>query len=432
MSIIEIWAKKTAYSFPAIAYENAIKTGSIAEDERVNLDVITPLYSDRPTAMGVLTVLDKLARNRTKTTTVKGHEERMRPQSLTIASALSPGAVANATLTIPLAAGEAKHAYEGMTVKIMMSPANSNYQVEGYVTEVDTVANTVGVKPINPTKIFGKSGTASSVPSGTKLMIVGNWNAEFQKAVLQPTVKPNPVTNITQTLRNNFSVSLEAELERTYQVDEAVRLGNIAKYHHQTDVYKSLLFNGTKYQLSQSLSQPTQKNYMGGLESYILGNSTRNMEYASTATIISDFDTFQTGLFDLLLAEGTYKRLAVCNKATRKHFTDLKKDRGWYIFNNDAYMDIFGISGVKTVETDCGQFDLLVDGYVNEFYPNINEPYIMAIHPAYVCLKDFVKTKYRQYMQDNDVLGRMDEWVTIMSIIVFLSESCGVFRKALP
>lgn len=86
-----------------------------------------------------------------------------------------------------------------------------------------------------------------------------------------------------------------------------------------------MLFNGTKYQINQSATQPNQKNYMGGLESYILANSTRNIEYVSTATLISDFDAFQTGLFDLLLAEGTYKRLTLTNKAGRKHFTDLKK-----------------------------------------------------------------------------------------------------------
>lgn len=426
-----------SYAAASIPFAAAVKSGVIATTDRVNIDVVEPLYSDRPKEFGLMTMMDKLKRNKTKTTNTKGFEERMSPDVVVSGAAVNTTAVSTGgNVVLPVATGMGKHFYAGQTIKLLLNTA-SGWTDVGRVQSVS--GDNVTVKPINTTSYkFGAYSNAAGIPAATRILLTGNANEELAKATLNPIVLPNRVINNTQTIRHNFMISKEGEMERVYGVDEIARLSANMHYNHAREIYKSLLFNGSSFMTRQGFdtagavdyTQNTHLNYSQGIEATLLANSDKNVQYTAGSDLYASFSGYQFNLFDLMVAGGTDTRLALANKAAKKFFTDQKKNKGWYIFNNDEFRDVFGIPGVKTVETDQGKFDLLVDGIVDRVYTGEDLPYIMGLHLRYVELKDFLKTMQRTNIQDNDVLGRMDECVSIFTNLVFLPEAHGIWRPS--
>lgn len=413
-----------------ITLNDAVMSGTIYEKERVDIDVTTPIYKDRIGKMKLVALLDKLRRSMAKTTRIRGFEERRAPNIITLTGTNTSASTANATVVLTLTTGLEKNCYKYQTIKLL-GYGNTGMSVEGYVIQdPDTANHQISVKPIDSGKKFGLT-SGTTIPNTTRVLITGNWNPQLAKAVKNPTVIPNPIYNNTQTLRHNFTVSEQAMKERAYGEDELTRLKSNCEYRHAEDVYKTFIFNGASFRVDQTVASPTtQLNYQYGLLANILNNSDKNFEYPSGSNNVDNFDTFQYNLFDLMLGGGTDSRLGVANKAFRALMTQLKKDRGYYILNNDAYMDTFGIAGVETVITENGKIDLMIDGCFNEVYNVSTQPSIMALHLRYVELKDFIKTMWRLNIQDNDVLGRMDELVTEFTNLLYLPEAHGVMRQA--
>lgn len=431
----KFYETEVSFARDFVGFTDAVKTGIISE--RIDVDYSKMLYKDKPSVGGIFTILNELRKRSSQalSSTVKGFEQKEAPDILITNGAVNPATVAGAAVVFTLASTpkfiNACHVDQTMQLLINVT---AGYTADCKVTAVNTATNELTLAPINPALLLGKGlvGTYGAIPSGTRMMITGNANAENTGANSQPTVLPTPVSNELQTIRDNYDLSFETSKQRMYGENERTRLMESCKYRHMKNLPKTTLFNGPAVNIAQSTSSSTQIRYAAGIESQILTHSTKNVTYTNTADFYDAFDLFQFGIFDPMLVDGgQWVRFLGCNKAMRKFFTELKKDKpGIKITDHDGYNTEFGISGVEKVKTDAGTFHLYVDPLIQQKYPNIDEPYGMALHLNYVEIKMMQDTMLRANIQNNDVLGMKDEFVTIFSNLLYLADLHGIIRKS--
>lgn len=418
-----------------IGFQDAVKTGIISQ--RINVDYSEELYSDRPSVGGIFTILNEL-RKRSKqalTSTVRGFEQREAPDIIITNGAVNPATDLNnpeVTFVLKSTPRYINACHKDQTVKLLIN-VTTGYSAEGVITYVDVATNTIKIKSIDAAKYLGKGavGTYGAIPDATRILITGNVNQENAGANDQPTILPSPVSNELQTIRDNYALSLEVQKQRMYGQNERTRLLESCRYRHQKNLPKTLLFNGSSSNVVQTATSTTQIRYAAGIERQILDNSPKNVEYENAEDFYDAFDQFQFGLFDPMLVDGgQWVRFLGGNKAMRKFFTDLKRDKpGIEITDHPGYNTEFGISGVQKIKTDAGEFHLYVDPLIQQVYPNIDEPYGMALHLNYIEIKMMQDTMLRANIQNPDVLGAKDEFVTILSNLLYLPELHGIIRK---
>lgn len=414
------------YAFPSVyanltEYGDAVKTGVF--DQQIKIDYSDEIYTDKKLSARLLYILDMMGSKPAKTTVVKGFNKSMQDDILASASsAHGTNNTAGAEVTIELANASMKNQItERATLELDYVPTTgfTNYV---YVSSKDSSSGTnddrkVKVKPIDPAKKVGKDASAN-FPASTLVNVTGTWFEQHAASVKPVSFFPTVVENYTQIERTGYEYSETAAQEDLYTKGTLKNgLMEDARRDHLLKQEKTLLFNGPKYKKDIAAQTDTvQIGYMQGLIYTVKTESPNVKSYDVGAWEYDLFDEWQFNLFDPELDDEVGKRLLICNKAMRKFFTDLKKEKpGIEIAPNDTY----GIPGIQTVVTDYGSFDLMVHPRINARWPSKDNPFGLALHLDYMEYKPFRKTRLKTGIQNNDVDGAKDEFISEWTYLMY-------------
>lgn len=407
-----------------IALEDAVKSGIV--NERVDIDVDTRIYKDRETNAPMTYLIETLKSRPANTPTVVGFEQRAKPDTVTINGSISAPSSAGDPITVTLTAGHRKFIALYDTLKFLYTPDTGNgYTAHGWVTAKSTNnANQITVVPTQSSKKLSKN--SSGIPDGVKIIITGNMYNQHSKSVTPTHILTNKVTNVTQIIRTGFELSRTAGKQRMFGESERSRNRHAKQLEHLASLEKTLLGNGAMEVVDQSQDNTIQRGYMEGLFYTVKKNSDKNLQYDNPDEFLDYFDVWETKLFNRQIIDGVQrKRFALVNTATSNFFTYLKRERpGVDISDNKS----FGIDGIKTIKTGNGVLDYYVHPYCDLEYSDPKKPFICAMHLAYIEHRPFQKTILRANIQDNDIDGTKDEWLTEFTYTLYLPELHGVLE----
>lgn len=406
-----------------IALEDAVKSGIV--NERVDIEVDTKIYKDRETEAPMTYLIETLKSRPTTTPSVVGFEQRAKPDVVTINGAISAPSV-GAGISVTLVAGQRKFISINDTVEFQYTPDTANaFTAHGWVTAKSSGdANVMTVVPVQATKKLAKN--SGGIPDGTRIIITGNMYNQHSKSVTPTHILTNKVTNVTQIIRTGFELSRTAGKQRMFGESERSRNKHAKQLEHLASAEKTLLGNGAMEIIEQTQDNSIQRGYMAGLKYQIANNSDKNLQYSNPDEFLDAFDQWETKLFNRQIIDGVQRRrFALVNTATSNFFTWLKRERpGVDIEDNKS----FGIDGVQTIKTGNGKIDFYVHPYWDLKYNDAKKPFLMATHLAYIEHRPFQKTILRANIQDNDLDGTKDEWLTEFTYTLYLPELHGILE----
>lgn len=407
-----------------ISLEDAIKSGIV--NERADIEVDTKIYKDRESEAPMTYLTETLKSRPTTTPTVVGFEQRAKPDVVTTNGSISAPSSAGDAITVTLVAGQRKHISVNDTIEFQYTPDTGNgFTAHGWVTAKSTGnANQMTVVPVQASKKLSKN--SSGIPDGCRIIITGNMYNQHSKSVTPTHILTNKVTNVTQIIRTGFELSRTAGKQRMFGESERSRNKHAKQLEHLASLEKTFLGNGAMEIIEQTQDNSIQRGYMAGLKHQIANNSDKNLQYSNPDEFLDAFDQWETKLFNRQIIDGVQrKRFACVNTATSNFFTWLKRERpGVDIEDNKA----FGIDGVRTIKTGNGQIDFYVHPYWDLKYNDPKKPFIMATHLAYIEHRPFQKTIIRANIQDNDLDGTKDEWLTEFTYTLYLPELHGILE----
>lgn len=407
-------------------YEDAVKSAYI--ENRTRIDYNEAIHKDRKGNTFFTYLIRKLNNKPAKTTNPKGFEKRAIPQVVTVAEAADPGEIGG-DVELVLGTGEADYLTVENNLAFDMATDETNHYTAFVRVKSKIDSETIVVEPVDPTDAIGKSAIVG-VPISTKAYVTGDSFAQNSGSVSPIHNAVTVVDNVTQIHRTGYALSESSMKEDLYGPTERSEQREEKEILHAYKRESAMLFNGKKVIIKANAnSSKIQRGYMQGFEYTLLQQGTSD-EYDEW-----DYEAFLNHLalvFNPLLIDGEQtRRMCFYNQAARRKLTDLKNSKSWELIqNNEKFSKKLGVQGVDTLWTDSGVLDLYLHPIVNLKYNNLDEPYFMFFHPGYIEYKPYRTTQLKVGIQNNDVDGIKDEFITEETYIVYLPELHGVYRKA--
>lgn len=421
-----------AFGVGLTQYEQAVKSGVF--DQIISIDYDDAIYTDKKMNARLLFIIESMNSKPAGTSIVRGFQKTLQQDLIYASNATqaTPGA-AGAAYTIELLTSAMKdQVQEQATLELDYTPA-AGYTNYVYVPETTGKAGTATqliVKPIDPTLIVGKAaGAGNGVPANCKLNVTGTWFGQGTGSVKALSFFPEYIENYVQEQKTPYEYATLAAKENLYVKGTLKNmLDDDAKRSHLLLKEKTLLFNGPAYKLGILASTDTvQIGYMGGL---IYNLRTYSPNYKTYSVWSYDtYDEFQYTLFDPERDDDVGKRLLVCNKAMRKFFTDLKKDKPGIDW---APNGTYGIPGIRTVVSDAGQFDVMVHPRIHARYPDMDKPFGMALYLPYIQHRPMEPTQLTTNIQANDVRSRKSEYYSAWTYLMYQPVYHGLLEYKAP
>ena len=390
-------------------YGEALKTGVF--DSMINIDYGDEVYRNKVLHAPLLYIIDMMRSKPAGTSTVKGFDEIVqKSQVTTVAAITSQTALATElTLTDTFTANEKHNMVEKQILQFNFVPVGTNYTNYCYVSDKMNSTDTTSIKvtPIVATEYFGIA-NGTPVPTSTKVNILGTYFQDYSGSVSPISTSPTTFTNYVQYFKTPFGYGDIAAKENLYIKGTIMnRLETDKRAIHLAENEQSFLFQGAAWQKNVTTSLLTEQNAtMEGLI-YAIKNSSSPAIKSYTTFSYDKFDDWQWNLFDPELEDQAEKRFTICNKAMKKFFTDLKKDKpGVELVANDTY----GLPGIKTIETDAGTFDLLTHAKIHRWNSDKDKPYAVALTLPMIEFNPMIPTYLALNIQDNDETGRKGEY----------------------
>ena len=419
-----------------ISYDSAVKSGIV--DERVDIDYGNKIYKDRKGIAPLLYLTNTLSSRPARTTKIRGFEQRSPSRFVTPLANFGANA---STCTVKVSAEDYRSIQKYMTFNIHMTAGSvdpdhctTSVYVDGKAisgSDYVLTLNAITFKPdgVTRAKIARDNSGTQFAAATTKLFRTGTLFGQNDRSVDPATHIPNVIENYTQIFRNHYELSDSVAMENMYANEtERNRLMEEARFEHLLGLEAALLFNGKGTLDTQTLNSSLQRGYMQGLEYTLTQEGAVNYTTYSDPNDFADaFDDWQYKLFSPKIIDGNqYKRLLLCNKAMRKHFSDLKLQKpGIEIGANGIY----GIDGIDTIKMDNGfSFDAILHPLVDEKYPDSDKPYGMALHLAYIEGRPYRNTRLKANIQYPDQDGAKDEFITEWTYLLYLPELHGVIQ----
>ncbi|HHW41263.1 MAG TPA: DUF5309 domain-containing protein [Syntrophomonadaceae bacterium] len=272
-----------------------------------------------------------------------------------------------------------------------------------FVTAVNTTTNTITV-----TRGYGTT-PATAMNDNDWLVRLGNAMEENSKAPESKLTQPTKKVNYTQIIRTPFDQSMTSEAEdlRTAE-SERVRLRKKKLIEHRMDIERAILFGEPK-------EDPTGKRRMTGGLLYFITTNVKDVGGAMTEAEFEDFCEmlFAYGSSDKLLIAAPHV-LSVINQIARNKIETTSGEETYGIrlkkylsYHGDLYL-----VPSKALEKDYGSMAIGVD-MRNIYYRPLKG-------------RD---TKLRTNIQDNDVDGWKDEYLTEMGLKVELEKTHAVLKN---
>jgi hypothetical protein len=406
-----------------ISYDEAVTSGVLGG--LINIDMGTKWYDDKMIYAPAFSILKEFSRTNALSSVVRGWE-RTTPKDILYCDTWNSSNSAGAHVHVEL-----KNVHDNWAKDIVAKdnvierqivvfdfvPTDAGYTNEGFVSSKATGDMvTVEISPCDPTKKLGIAET-DEIPDGTMMNMLGTFFPQKSGSVEPISFYPTKIENTYQYFKTPYEFDEIAAKERLFvQGNIRTMLDSDAQKMHLSGIEKSFLFQGESYRhdtLSARTDDAARESVgkMRGLFYAIAnGGSPANDTYDTWTHEV--FDQFQFNLFDPELEDPNNRRLVLCNKATVKYFTDLKKDKpGIEIAPDDTY----GIAGIRKVTTDYGTLDLLVLPKINAMYPSMTEPFMAALTPTMIEIKDLVKTYLANGIQANDSTAYKAEYRTALT-----------------
>jgi hypothetical protein len=394
-------------------YGSAYLTGVF--DSMINIDYGDEVYRNKVLHAPLLYIIDMLRSKPAKTTRVLGFDEIVQKHILSLGANQAVATVAGAATTLTMAADEKHNVVVNQIIEFNFTPT-TGYTNMVYVSSKAGATTALAVTPIDSTLKFGTE-SGATIPAGTMMNCLGTYFGDYSTSVDPISTSPTTIENYVQYFKTPFAYGEMAAKEHLYIKGTIMnRLETDKRAIHLSENEGSLLFQGPKWRANIEASTDTTQNAtMEGLIYAIKNGSSPALK--SYETWSEDvFDQWQWTVFDPELEDQVQKRFLICNKAMRKFFTDLKKNKpGVELAKNDTY----GIPGIKTIETDAGTFDLLVHPKIHRRWPSKDLPVGVTLTLPMLEFKPYIPTYLAMNIQTNETTGRKAEFRTAWTYLLY-------------
>jgi hypothetical protein len=372
------------------SWDKAIQTGVF--NQMINVDVGENIFPNRRFRSPIVSIDRLLGKERTGTSTMRGFDKVIIKDILYLPNATDSQTAGQEgeELTLTLNAGDKNNLIEKQVIELDFQPTDENvYTNEVKVSDkVPASATTIKVVATDPTLLIGiESGTP--IPAGTLMNILGPMFEEFSDVVEPVSFFPKPFENYVQEFAWSYKYSFLAGKQNLYGPIQS-KEGELRK---QVDadakdallgfIEKSIIFNGKpkKKEILNSTDTFNQYGMVGGLIWSIRHSASPAVVTNYGVWSYSKWEEFEWKFSDVDKDEA-YTPFIWCNRAFRKWLTDRKsKDNQAWTWEK-VPDDIYGIPGVRYVETDQAKFELAVHPAIHRRWPNMDEPAFIAVTPA--------------------------------------------------
>lgn len=269
------------------------------------------------------------------------------------------------------------------------------------VTAISTNALTV-------TRGYGST-SAASIADNAEILIIGNAQAENAGARTVKSTQETACYNYTQIFRTPIALSNTEKASKMYGGKDQNYQRAKALIEHKRDIANALYFGQRKEDTSGS----TPRRTMGGILEFLAGSSQTQAFAAVNGTTLTynNFDAnvaqkvFSYGSEEKLLVAGPKLAAMINSWAVSKLVTEVGKDK------------TYGVN-VKNLLTSYGNLKVIYDPLLAESDVYAGHGLVLDMANIRYVYLDGRDTKLNTNIQNNDVDGVMDEYLTECSIEV--------------
>lgn len=396
-----------------LTYDDAVSTGVF--DAQVDIQYDDRIFDDRILKARMTWLLKKMSKSVAKTSIQRAFDRTTLKDIISLAQNVTPADSLDNETTLTLGANVKDNLLENQLISFGFTPTGANYTNIGIVTSKAGPNTQVKIKPYDPAKIFGIN-TATAIPAQTRMSIEATAFPYNSGSVKPISAQPHVIENWVQVMKSPYGYDDIAAAENLYTK------GGI-KYQKDKDAKEMLLLYAEKMLLSDipgrykktarlgNSDDEVQIGIMRGLEHMLKYGDTVNGIVSPAVKSYTNwsydvFDQWQWELFSPDLDDVADVRTFLCNKAMRKFFTDMAKERNWTIEKSSDY----GLPGVTTVHCDAGDLDLIVHSRLHAKYPSMDKPFGMALTLPYVEFKEMLPAKLYANIHARDWTGQKSEY----------------------
>ena len=250
------------------------------------------------------------------------------------------------------------------------------------------------------------STAAAAIADDAEALIIGNAQVENSTARTVKSTQEVNCYNYTQIFRTPISISGTENASKLYGGKDRAYQRRKAAIEHKRDIANALLFGQRK----QDTSGSTPRRTMGGILEF-LTTASRTQAFASGGTTLTyaNFDSlvaqpvFAHGSTEKLLIAGPKLAAMINSWASAKVLTDISPDK------------TFGMR-VKKLITSYGDLNVIYDPLLAESTVYAGYGFVLDMENVRYAYLDGRDTKLNIDIQNNDVDGVVDEYITECSL----------------
>jgi len=402
-TIIGVFSTRVAWGL--VSYSHYVSTG--ASEQTVEVDYSKEVYKDRQIYSPTVYLIDKFTKVHKPTSEIaKGFDKTMIKDMLELGAAFTTqtaGEIGTAeTITLAANAKDNLELYQEIEL-VGLTSDEDTYTRYVYVSDKnDSDTTTIKIMARNPAHRIG-SGDSEEVAAGTLLSCMGSAFAREQGRVKGVSQFATTIDNYYQDFRRYFNINDVAAMNKLYHegTPENILEGDTRQAFLMLKE-KTFLEAGPKYQ--KKVAAGTDTSEIGKLGGLIYGVKTGGSPAVKSYDTFEykKFDQWQWALGDPDINDVAGIRQVLCNAAFHKLFYDKKLAFPGFDYSQMP-ADTYGIPKVMKVRTDRLEMHLIEHPVFTRLYPNMNQPFALALTFPYIEYRPLIKTYLWTNVQEKGV-----------------------------
>jgi len=377
----------------------------------MDIDFSRDLTLQHESEVPLLTMLNKLASESTRTNVFKFATGRFAPRTSTANGAQSEVA-AGAAMTLDVAAGTGVYFLAGDVIEIVGATEDATHKNLGIITAVATDALTVYGYVVDGSTSYG----IPAVDDGATIRRLFSAMAEGGSGRNSSQTVPTVTTQYCMDFEDYFDVTKIQAENAQYTGPERSRLREEARKKHAIDQEYATYFSRLGVDVATTTTTGKPRRLMSGLYESVTSNV---LTYGATLEGNELYD-FMTSVHSPMYSGGM-KRMVVCSGELLANVNKLAT----------------AAIRIGTRESTWGPNITTVQfaGRIWEFVeaPALSEARTGAgivIHPRYMKKRELISTRYEMNVQNNIDKFYRDGFWSVWGIEQRLEEVFGIIRKA--
>ncbi len=264
----------------------------------------------------------------------------------------------------------------------------------------------VSANALTVTRGYGST-NAAAIADDAEILIIGNAQAENAGAREVKSTQETPCYNYTQIFRTPVSLSNTENASKLYGGKDQNYQRAKALIEHKRDIANALYFGQRK----EDTSGNTPRRTMGGILEFLSGAS-QVQAFASSGGTALTYNNFDAMVAQKVFAYGSQEKLLVAGPklaaminswAVSDLVTDVGKDK------------TYGMR-VKNLITSYGDLKVIYDPLLAEAETYSGYGFVLDMENVRYVYLNGRDTKLNTNIQNNDVDGIMDEYITECSL----------------